>query len=184
MSPCATPRTVAHQAPLSKGFPRQESWSGLPYPSPGIFPNQGSNPGPLHCRQILYHLSHQGSPIAHVTLQTISSCLSLTRAAAQWDSDSLRFGSFLCQEPCWPQPGLQLALAVSDAHRLPIDCCPFPARWVGDPSPICSLTSAPKHLDCDHVSRADGAFPDTPRASRQFRFGQAASVSILSCIYF
>ena len=28
----------------------------------GIFPTQGSNPGPLHCRQILYHLSHQGSP--------------------------------------------------------------------------------------------------------------------------
>ena len=28
----------------------------------GIFLTQGSNPGPLHCRQILYHLSHQGSP--------------------------------------------------------------------------------------------------------------------------
>ena len=28
----------------------------------GIFPTQGSNPGLLHCRQILYHLSHQGSP--------------------------------------------------------------------------------------------------------------------------
>ena len=28
----------------------------------GIFPTQGLNPGPLHCRQILYQLSHQGSP--------------------------------------------------------------------------------------------------------------------------
>ena len=28
----------------------------------GISPTQGSNPGPLHCRQILYQLSHQGSP--------------------------------------------------------------------------------------------------------------------------
>ena len=27
----------------------------------GIFPTQGLNPGPLHCRQILYHMSHQGS---------------------------------------------------------------------------------------------------------------------------
>ena len=27
-----------------------------------IFPTQGSNPGLLHCRQILYQLSHQGSP--------------------------------------------------------------------------------------------------------------------------
>ena len=29
----------------------------------GIIPTQGSNLGLLHCRQILYHLSHQGSPI-------------------------------------------------------------------------------------------------------------------------
>ena len=29
----------------------------------GIFPTQGSNPGLLHCRRILYQLSHQGSPI-------------------------------------------------------------------------------------------------------------------------
>ena len=28
----------------------------------GIFPTQGSNPGHPHCRQTLYHLSHQGSP--------------------------------------------------------------------------------------------------------------------------
>ena len=28
----------------------------------GIFPTQGSNPGLLHCRLILYHLSHEGSP--------------------------------------------------------------------------------------------------------------------------
>ena len=30
---CATPWTAAHQAPLSTGFSRQESWSGLPFPS-------------------------------------------------------------------------------------------------------------------------------------------------------
>ena len=29
----------------------------------GIFPTQGSNPGLLHCRQILYQLSHKGSPL-------------------------------------------------------------------------------------------------------------------------
>ena len=33
-----TPWTVARQAPLSMGFPRQEHWSGLPFPSPAIFP--------------------------------------------------------------------------------------------------------------------------------------------------
>ena len=40
----ATPWTVAHQAPLSKGFSRQESWSGLPFPSPGDLPNPGIEP--------------------------------------------------------------------------------------------------------------------------------------------
>ena len=30
---CVTPWTVAHQAPLSTGFSRQEYWSGLPFPS-------------------------------------------------------------------------------------------------------------------------------------------------------
>ena len=37
----ATPRTVAHQAPLSMGFSRQEDWSGLPFPSPGDLPHPG-----------------------------------------------------------------------------------------------------------------------------------------------
>ena len=31
---CATPKTAAHQAPLSLGLSRQEHWSGLPFPSP------------------------------------------------------------------------------------------------------------------------------------------------------
>ena len=35
----ATPRTVAHQAPMSMGLPRQEYWSGLPSPSPGDLPS-------------------------------------------------------------------------------------------------------------------------------------------------
>ena len=43
----ATPWTVAHQAPLSVGFPRKDYWSGLPFPPQGIFPTQGSDPGLL-----------------------------------------------------------------------------------------------------------------------------------------
>ena len=34
---------VAHQAPLSMGFPRQEHWSELPFPPPGDLPDQGLN---------------------------------------------------------------------------------------------------------------------------------------------
>ena len=41
-----TPWTVARQAPLSMGFPRQEYWSGLPFPSPGDLPNSGTEPTP------------------------------------------------------------------------------------------------------------------------------------------
>ena len=49
-----TLRTVAHQVPLSTGFSRQGCWSGLPFPSPGIFPSQGLKPHLLHCRGIPY----------------------------------------------------------------------------------------------------------------------------------
>ena len=40
----ATPWTVAYQAPPSMGFSRQEYWSGLPFPSPGDFPDPGIEP--------------------------------------------------------------------------------------------------------------------------------------------
>ena len=36
---------VAHQAPLPMGLPRQECWSGLPFPSVGDLPNAGIEPG-------------------------------------------------------------------------------------------------------------------------------------------
>ena len=40
----ATLWTVAHQAPPSMGFSRQEYWSGLPFPSPGDLPDPGIEP--------------------------------------------------------------------------------------------------------------------------------------------
>ena len=39
------PWTVAYQAPPSMGFPRQEYWSGVPFPSPGDLADPGSEPG-------------------------------------------------------------------------------------------------------------------------------------------
>ena len=42
--PCATLGTVAHQAPLSRGFSRQEYWSGLPCPPPGDLPHPRTEP--------------------------------------------------------------------------------------------------------------------------------------------
>ena len=63
-----TPWTVAHQAPLSMGFSRQEYWSGLPFPSPGDLQTQGLNPSLLYWSQILYLLSHQGSHIRLINI--------------------------------------------------------------------------------------------------------------------
>ena len=57
--------TVTCQAPLSMEFSRQEYFSGLLCPAPGIFPTQLLNPcllDLLHCRQILYPPSQLGSP--------------------------------------------------------------------------------------------------------------------------
>ena len=46
---CSLPGSSAH-------------WNGLPFPSPEDLPDPGIEPSLLHCRQILYCLSHQGSP--------------------------------------------------------------------------------------------------------------------------
>ena len=42
-----TPWTVAHRAPLSMVFSRQENWNGLPFPTPGDLPNPGIKPASL-----------------------------------------------------------------------------------------------------------------------------------------
>ena len=55
-----TGKTIAHQAPPPIGFSRQEK--NCHFLLQGIFPTQGSNLGLLHCRWILYQLSHKGSP--------------------------------------------------------------------------------------------------------------------------
>ena len=41
-----SPWSIAHQAPLSMEFSRQEYWSGLPFPAPGDLPNPGIEFGP------------------------------------------------------------------------------------------------------------------------------------------
>ena len=65
----ATPWTVAHQAPLSMEFFRQEYWSGLPF----FIPLPNPEIKPLSCvsctgRQILYHCATWEASILHLTL--------------------------------------------------------------------------------------------------------------------
>ena len=58
-----TPWTVAHQAPLSMKFSRQEYWSGLPLPSPGELPEPGIEPAFLvsPVSKYINNVSNQGS---------------------------------------------------------------------------------------------------------------------------
>ena len=64
-----TPWTIVLQAPLTTGFSGQKYWSELPFPPEEIFPTQGLNPGLPNCRQILYQLSHKGSPCVRTIYQ-------------------------------------------------------------------------------------------------------------------
>jgi len=66
---------VPYQAPLSLGILQARIRVGLHNLLQGIFPTQGSNPGLPHCRQILYYLSHQGSPVA--AAKSLQSCPTL-----------------------------------------------------------------------------------------------------------
>ena len=84
--------TVAHQAPLSMGFYRQEYWSGLPYPPPGDLLDQGIEPvslNPLASQAGPLPLAPPGKPrscgnilgynpaiLLHVLASKIQSCQS------------------------------------------------------------------------------------------------------------
>ena len=70
---CVSHPVVSDSLPPHRLFPagllcpwnspgKKEYRSGLPFPSPGTLSHLGIKPGLPHCRQILYCLSHQGSP--------------------------------------------------------------------------------------------------------------------------
>ena len=61
----ATPWTVAHQAPLSMGFSRQEYWSGLPFLSPGVLAVQGT------LKSLLPHHSSKASILRRSAFFTV-----------------------------------------------------------------------------------------------------------------
>ena len=59
----ATPWTVDCQAPLSMGFPRQEYWSGLPFPSSGYLPNPGIEPASAELAGRVFTTEPPGKPV-------------------------------------------------------------------------------------------------------------------------
>ena len=92
----ATLWTVAHQAPLSMGFSRQEYWSGLPFPSPEDLPKPGIEPMshiPCIGRQVLYHLSHLGRPFHSVVSDSLQPHgLKPTKFLYPWNSPGMNTG--------------------------------------------------------------------------------------------
>ena len=64
----ATPWTIAHQAPLSMGFSRQQYQSGLPFPPPGDTPNTGIEPASPELAGGSPTTEHLGSPLSVVNL--------------------------------------------------------------------------------------------------------------------
>ena len=63
------PWTLAWQAPLSKGFPRQEYWSGLSFPSPGDLPEPEMEPMSSALLSGFFTIEPPGNPLFNYYLK-------------------------------------------------------------------------------------------------------------------
>ena len=75
---------VAHQPPLSMGFPRQTYWNGLLFPSPGDLPDPGIKPTSPALQADSLPLSHQGNPFWHLSVQLLSHVQLLSDMKGAW----------------------------------------------------------------------------------------------------
>ena len=80
----ATLWTVAHQAPLSMGFFRQEYWSGLPCPPPGDLPNPGIEPTVLMSPALAGRSFNTGATWEAPYLPLLLLLLLLSRFSCVW----------------------------------------------------------------------------------------------------
>ena len=112
-----TPWTVAHQAPLSMEFSRQEYWSGLPCPPPGHLQEPGTEPtSPVSPagQEGSLPLCHVGSPLM-LLLLIIVKCM-------MWGRD---LNLTLCDPMDCSTPGLPV-------HHQLLEFTQTHVRWVGD----------------------------------------------------
>ena len=61
--------TIAHKAPLSVGFPRQEHWSRLPFPSPGDLLDPGIQPESPALAGVFFTTEPPGKPQCYFCIQ-------------------------------------------------------------------------------------------------------------------
>ena len=110
-SDSATPWTVAHQAPLSMEFSRQEYWSGCCFLPQGIFPSQGSNLGLPHHKRFLYRLTTREAHIyIYACVLSHFSCVCLFETLWTVACQASLFIGFYCTSTLWsllpcPPPG-------------------------------------------------------------------------------
>ena len=114
---------VAHPAPLSMEFSRQEYCSGLPFLSPGYLPKPGIKCSLLHCGQTIYCLSHKGSPnivcpksLSHVWLSVTLWTVALQDPLFMEFSKQEYWNRLLCPPPgLLPNPGIEPTFLKSPA---------------------------------------------------------------------
>ena len=92
----ATPWTVAHQAPLSTGFSRQEYWSGLPFPTPGDQANPGIKSVASALKADSLPVSHLGS--TYYIYRYIDIFAILPRAQCQGEVKSMSYNTYSVTE--------------------------------------------------------------------------------------
>ena len=88
----AIPWTVACQAPLSMGFPRQEYWNGLPFPSPGALPDPEMEPASPALAGGFSITERPGKPIVKLIQRhylSLSSCLPFLTYASLYGPNSI-----------------------------------------------------------------------------------------------
>ena len=114
---CATPWTVAHQAPLSMGFSREEYWSRLPFPPPGDLPDPGIKPtspalqaDSVLCKQCPWSFL----PEERWSLSIPFPCLVLLGSSSQLAG---------CLAPARPRKSCLLPCVHRAASCVPISCC-------------------------------------------------------------
>ena len=129
--PCptlGTPCTVAHQACLSVGFPRQEHWGGLPFPSAGHLPNPGIEPASPALAGGFLTSEPPGKPSEHyVCMLSRFSCVQLFATPWTVAGQAPLSVGFSRQEycnglPCLPPPSRGSSLSRCQTHVSYISC--------------------------------------------------------------
>ena len=153
---CVTLRTVAHRAPLSMGFSRQEHWSGLPCPPAGDLPNPGIEPAspmsPLW-QAGSFPLVPPGKPLHHLpTPFLMFSSTWVQRLCSHCP------GPQVTRPPTW-LPWPRAAPGVSPARSVlaPPAACPLPVPPQADGKGQCGPQSRHKTSACRRPARPPGS---------------------------